>query len=320
MMDATNSRPTVLFVGSSGRSGSTLFDVMLGQVPGFVAVGELRHIWTRSLLRNQMCGCGKKFWDCPFWNEVTLRAFGPRSSFDPEQIWEEARPRMARKGIRFAPAAHWFSKYAKGLGRERWVLRQAEVRGRLYRAIADVSGAKVIVDTSKMPEDGVVAMRVHEVDVKMLHLVRDSRGVAYSWSKPRSDPSEESRKMRRRTLYSSIEDWATVNLILEILCNSRSSVRIRYEDLIATPEPTLRKIIEFATDAAAPPLTFLSGNTAQIGPTHTVSGNPLRFHQGPLTLRVDDEWRRAMGAPSRAAVTLATAPLLARYGYDLSFN
>ncbi|WP_420910932.1 sulfotransferase [Thermus thermophilus] len=34
----------VVFIGGYGRSGSTLLDRMLGQVEGFVSVGELRHI------------------------------------------------------------------------------------------------------------------------------------------------------------------------------------------------------------------------------------------------------------------------------------
>lgn len=322
--------PVVLFVGSSGRSGSTLFDVLLQQVPGFVSVGELRHVFTRSIFRNQACGCGAKFWDCPFWNEVILRAFGPRNSFDPEAMWEDARPRIARKGIRFGAAALWFGSRARGEGSERWIVRQAAIRERLYHAVAEVSGARVIVDTSKMPEDAIVVSRVRGIQFRLLHLVRDPRGVAYSWSKPRTDPSESTRRMRRKGLLSSIEDWTTVNLIYEILCAEWPHLRVRYEDLIDDPSKWLHRALEYAVPKSSGPgqpdrppslareeLGFLRGRTAQIGETHTVSGNPLRFHQGPLELAVDDKWRSALSSGSRATITLATAPLLARYGYGL---
>ena len=35
----------VLFIAGNGRSGSTILDVILGQLEGFFAVGELRRIW-----------------------------------------------------------------------------------------------------------------------------------------------------------------------------------------------------------------------------------------------------------------------------------
>ena len=41
------STPQVLYVGGWGRSGSTLLDLALGQIPGFVSVGELRYLWER---------------------------------------------------------------------------------------------------------------------------------------------------------------------------------------------------------------------------------------------------------------------------------
>ena len=40
--------PRVVFIGGLGRSGSTILDLMLGQLPGFVAVGELAYVWGRS--------------------------------------------------------------------------------------------------------------------------------------------------------------------------------------------------------------------------------------------------------------------------------
>ena len=41
-------------------------------------------------------------------------------------------------------------------------------------------GASVIVDSSKIPTHTLLLARSRELDVRMVHLVRDSRGVAYS--------------------------------------------------------------------------------------------------------------------------------------------
>ncbi len=35
----------VLFIAGPGRSGSTLLDLLLGQIDGFTSTGELRLIW-----------------------------------------------------------------------------------------------------------------------------------------------------------------------------------------------------------------------------------------------------------------------------------
>jgi hypothetical protein len=67
---------TVLFIAGGGRSGSTILHNLLGQIDGFVAVGELRYIWGRAALKNQSCGCGVPFSQCVFWHDVMIKAFG----------------------------------------------------------------------------------------------------------------------------------------------------------------------------------------------------------------------------------------------------
>ena len=70
------SMPQVVYVGSWGRSGSTLLDLVLGQIPGFVSVGELRYLWERGLAERQLCGCGRPVTGCPFWGAVLEEVFG----------------------------------------------------------------------------------------------------------------------------------------------------------------------------------------------------------------------------------------------------
>src|SRR5207302_427627 len=66
---------TVLFIGGAGRSGSTLLDRLLGRRPGFVSAGEVVHLWRRGLSEDQLCGCGERFSDCPFWQKVGQLGF-----------------------------------------------------------------------------------------------------------------------------------------------------------------------------------------------------------------------------------------------------
>src|SRR5215204_2827150 len=54
-------RVTVLYIGGHGRSGSTILAQTLGQIPGFVNVGEVWQVWYRGLRENERCGCGQPF-------------------------------------------------------------------------------------------------------------------------------------------------------------------------------------------------------------------------------------------------------------------
>jgi len=67
--------PPVVYVAGSGRSGSTILERVLGQMPGFVNVGELIDLYRRPP-EGERCGCGLAFTACPFWLGVGKRAFG----------------------------------------------------------------------------------------------------------------------------------------------------------------------------------------------------------------------------------------------------
>src|SRR5260370_24563179 len=66
---------TVIYIAGSGRSGSTLLERTLGEISGFVNVGELIDLFRRTVFQGERCGCGQNFCDCSFWAGVGKRAF-----------------------------------------------------------------------------------------------------------------------------------------------------------------------------------------------------------------------------------------------------
>ena len=52
-----------------------------------------------------------------------------------------------------------------------------------YNAIREVSGCSVIVDSTKGPPSATLLRLVPSIELSVIHLVRDSRGVAFSWQK-----------------------------------------------------------------------------------------------------------------------------------------
>jgi hypothetical protein len=79
-------RIKVLYVAGFGRSGSTLLGNVLGQVEGFVSVGEVRSIWEHGLIENKVCGSGTLFEDCSFWQPVLDEAYGGMGKVDPRKM------------------------------------------------------------------------------------------------------------------------------------------------------------------------------------------------------------------------------------------
>ncbi|MCU0923931.1 MAG: sulfotransferase, partial [Burkholderiaceae bacterium] len=61
--------PRVAYICSSGRSGSTLLNLMLGSHPDFVCLGEIEHL-PKNVALDTVCTCGARVSACPFWNRV----------------------------------------------------------------------------------------------------------------------------------------------------------------------------------------------------------------------------------------------------------
>src|SRR5919198_4383583 len=85
---AGDDRLRVINIVGTGRSGSTLIEVLLAQLPGFVDVGELRYVWYRRLVKkgNVLCGCRALLSECPFWERVGDEAFGGWDRLDAAEV------------------------------------------------------------------------------------------------------------------------------------------------------------------------------------------------------------------------------------------
>ncbi len=76
----------LLCIAGTGRNGATLLTRMLGEVPAYVAVGELGYLWDKGLIKDQECSCGLPFRSCSFWELVGEEAFGGWDQVDAREI------------------------------------------------------------------------------------------------------------------------------------------------------------------------------------------------------------------------------------------
>lgn len=304
----------VLYVGGIGRSGSTIFGRLLSRLDGVSSLGEMGHLWKRGLSEDHRCGCGQPFSVCPFWQEVGRHAFGGWPRVDISQM---IRLQSAVDRNRFMP---WLMA-GTGPGDYGARLREyVEILSRLYAAAGRSSGSEVMVDISKNAPYAWLLRLVPNLDLRVVHLVRRSEGVAYSWSKKevrRPEIGSEPQFMEVLPPARLAMRWMVANGLVDLLRATPTPVlRVRYEDLVATPAATLARIASFAGAPAAPDdLACYTSGQIDLPVEHEVSGNPLRFDSGPVRLRLDDKWRTALSPRDRAVVSVITAPGMLRYGY-----
>lgn len=302
---------TVVFLGCMGRSGSTLLSRVLDRVPGFVSVGELCAIWDHGVLSNRPCGCGVNFADCEFWSKVGALAFGGWDQVDAREM-ETLRRRVER--VRHFPLVS-----APGLSRSftAELRRYTDVVSRLYPAVREASGQRLVVNTSKNPSTAMLLHKLDGIDVRLVHLVRSPYGVTYSWAKDISRPDLQDGKMSRLPVRTSAARWMAFNGLLETLTPlGLRSTRIRYEDFVAAPRRELQRVLDFLGEIRSPDqLAFIDDSSVELGSHHSVWGNPMRLRVGREQLRLDEEWRRKLSAADQRTVTAITTPGLLRYGY-----
>ncbi|WP_370618059.1 glycosyltransferase [Mumia qirimensis] len=308
-------RIPVLYVGGLGRSGSTLLERSVAQLPGVCGLGETVYMWERGLVNDERCGCGQPFSACGFWTAVGDAAFGGWENVDAERLATLARtvddvkhvPRMflGRGGRQFAEAAEEYVSFYE----------------RLYAGVRDVTGCEVIVDSSKITSLAYLLNRSQRVDLRMVHILRDPRAVAYAWTKVvrRPEITGSTAYMPRYSPAYMGCLYSGHHVLLEALrLRGVPTMNLRYEDFADEPLPAVRAVAEFAGLTWDRDAVFgADDHTLDLGTVHTASGNPSRFQTGEVAVRRDESWRRAMPRRQQLVVSALTAPLALAYGYRL---
>lgn len=319
-MDSPGPATKVLSIVGAGRSGTTILASILGEVPGVVAAGEIRWLWQRGVLEHRSCGCSEPPARCPVWSTVIERVLATPPDADlarlpllGEILGRQTELDSPRNRLRVIRSADGRGGTWPALDRMR------EVAEQVCAGLVAATQADVVVDTSKRAQDAAVWAALRSVDHYVLHIVRDPRAVAFSWRRRKpAGPGEVERTMSSRRLLSSVKRWTENCLGAELLRRQLPPHRwlfVRYEDFAAAPRPTVARMLDLLSLSADPP--FVGDRTVTLRTNHIVAGNPSRFRTGPVHVRADTEWKRAMTQRDQATVAALTLPLLVKYGYPL---
>lgn len=305
--------PKVLYLAGIGRSGSTLVNRAVGASDGCFAAGEIMHLFGRGMLRNELCSCGRPVRECPVWGAVLADLQEREYLREPLEV-ERFRRRITEGYQLPALFLPW-----KPTSLSRKIADFRELLGETYRSVRRVTGCELVVDSSKNAGYGRLVAGIPDLPIYVLHLVRDSRGVAYSLEKRKRRPGTRGREeyLDRHSAASGSLFWTAAQLLAEQLRpRVEDYTRLRYRDFVRSPASSVERALRLADEYRSPvQIQHIAGSVVHLESQHVLAGNPSRSQEGDVRLREDLEWRVEMNAVKKVTVTGLTLPYLLRYGY-----
>jgi hypothetical protein len=190
----------------------------------------------------------------------------------------------------------------------------------LLRSIQMISGCSMIVDSSKGVERAFALSLIPEVNLRIIQLVRDPRGVVWSHKKAFAKDLQNGlpRDIRSEPAWRAALYWCRMNVQADWLrrrVGPERSMLVRYEDFMIDTLPVLQRIGRFI-DMDLESVQRMIDEGQKLYFDHTIAGNRVRM-QGELRLKYDQEWRQKLSVAERTVTEFLTAWLMVRYGYKL---
>ncbi len=286
----------VLYVLGSGRSGSTLLDLLLGSHPQVFGMGEVVNL-PAFLKLNWECHCGAKLDECVFWQAVLDRLE------EGQRKWLEAVDSLTPGKSKLKKLKQLLHLQEGGIISDALSLA---VNDGILRNVLEMTKSKWLVDSSKGFERLIHLSSNGSLKLKVIHLVRDGRGYVYSRRKRPVLRTLFRIDRRPVPVWKASLEWVRTNLCCLIAAKrlpKEDRILVRYEDLARHPVTTLIKICQFI---GVPYDAGMIAFRSRIG--HNVGGNRMRFDKA-TEIRVDDSWKTGLSARDTAIFLLIGGPL-----------
>jgi len=301
--------PTVILIIGHGRSGSTLLDRILSQTCGAFSGGEIHRMWTWSIQEDWKCGCGVKFNKCNVWSEILGRVFGKNmiEKNSMHKIWKKvARPR------------HIPYLYLPKLRHKRFdrvLEKYKQTLLNLYKSMSKFSDSGIVVDSSLSPIHGRILQEIEDIDLRIVHIVRNPCAVAFSNLKKKRNPARMDKKnMDRKGSIQTSLSWNLYNFLCEVITRSEKvTAKVYYKKLAKEPKRTISKFMAKLGLEYPRNELFTEGNVVRLEENHIPLGNPMKFKRGKVEIFYDDKWKEELSCLDKSIVKLLCSPLFRLY-------
>ena len=321
--------PDLAYILSASHSGSTLLAMLLGSHRDAVSVGELAP-GSFGDFSQYRCSCRALLLECPFWRRVAteMRARGTDFRLEEFGTSHHAIPgrwvRRLMRPLHRGPVLESLRDAAVSLcpaWRREFPRRQVANRC-LIEVIAGLTNRRVVVDSSKRAVRLKYLLRIPQLRVSVIRLIRDGRAVALTYMDPhrfadagrpelRGGGSGANRNGECLTMEQAAREWRRSNEEAEHLLRTLPPSQwtaVRYEDLCADPSVTLHRLFVFlGLDPARSAPDFRSVE-------HHVLGNGMRLDESSH-IRLDDRWTSHLTPDDVRRFDHVAGDLRKRYAY-----
>jgi hypothetical protein len=319
----------MVYILAPSHSGSTLLAMLLGRHPELCTVGELKATCLGDVERYR-CSCGSLIRQCAFWQRVSEEMARRGYNYAVTDARTDFRTQMTGYARRLlnplhrGPVLERVRDAALALSPS-WRRRLPELQGRnaaLAATLLQITGKKAVVDSSKIGIRLKYLLRTPGLDIKVVRMIRDGRGVALTYTDPAqfadaADPQLKQggmggdRAHERLSIAHAAREWRRSTEEADHIAaqlGSQRVIEIRYEDLCQRPAETLRPVIKFI--GLNPDALALDFRTVE----HHVVGNGMRL-DSTMTIQLDERWRRELSAHDLRVFDTIAGTVSRRLGY-----
>lgn len=270
-------KKTIYYISGAGRSGSTLFDISLGNLHNTFSLGELIFFVENGIVHNEYCSCGERVPNCSFWGNVIKEWEKTRVLSVQEYL--QAQQDLLRNKKTISNIFYYFFPKAQ----HRQYIKDVTA---LYEILFEATNHSILVDSSKNAQY-ILILKKLPFRCKVLHLTRSFSGVLNSSKKelkknPEDGVERDLIPMRLRYILSI---WILDNVLSFLFSLGIDYQRIKYEHLISNPEETIQRIHPLSSNDL-----IRYKNRGPLQAAHLVAGNKMRmgddiYIQQPTTLK-----------------------------------
>ena len=324
----TLKKQKLVYLAAASHSGSTMTAMLLGAHPDLCSVGELKAI-NLGDQSSYLCSCKTLVSNCGFWQGVTQKMVDKGHDFCISDAGTDIRTdattymrRLLRPLVR-GPFIEWVRDTLLSCSPVwRKKLPYLQKRNADYaRSIAEQAGVDTVVDSSKIGIRLKYLLKNPELDVKVIWVVRDGRGVSLAYKNPSEFADAKDPKLRgggagttqehNRDIEVGAREWIRCNQETESVLATMPKdkwMQVHYEDLCNNVEETLDALFEFiGVDSTKKRLDF---KTVE----HHVVGNGMRLDDSEV-IQLDDRWKTLLNQDELATYHKVTGDYHTSLGY-----
>ncbi len=276
----------LIYLIGAGRSGTTILSLLLGNSESVTSLGELHQLPEYMGLEGK-CSCGQLLSSCPYWNSVYSSL---HNQFCSNSYKEQARELESHRYV-----YKYFFEKNRALTNSEYCSANKALLSHLS------NNNQFTIDSAKYIGRGLALNSIFQKNIQFVYLVRDPRGVVNSFGKS----VQTSRSWLSATAYYFIVNFTTLLVCKTLLRNKY--IKIRYEDLISSPERVLSEIADsLDLDLDQVKVKLAKGEGLTTG--HVIGGNRL-VQDNIVHFKSSESWWEKMPRWKQWSIWVLTLPL-----------